>query len=88
MQRHWEQAEDWPIPAGIGGHGGGDAILLMDVFRGDLRTSEDPLERAASYLDGVRAVAVGIAANQSLETGQPVVVDDLDLGVDLAWTPN
>ncbi len=88
VQRHWEQAEDWTIPAGIGGHGGGDAILLMDVFRGDLRTSEDPLQRAASYLDGVRAVAVGIAANQSLETGQPVIVNDLDLGIDLAQSHN
>jgi hypothetical protein len=72
-----------PIPAGIGGHGGGDAILLMDVFRRDLRLADDPLGRAAGYLDGVRAVAVGIAANESLITGQAVRVADLDLGVSL-----
>ena len=42
------------------------------------------LERPASFVDGVRAVAVGIAGNESLRTGQPVVVTDLDLGVDLS----
>lgn len=83
VQRHWEAAQRWPIPAGIGGHGGGDAILLMDVFRRDLRLAPDPLGRAAGYKDGLRAVAVGIAANRSLETGQAVLVEDLGLGADL-----
>ena len=58
-----------PIPDGIGGHGGGDAILLKDVFRRHLRVSDDALGRPAGYLDGLRAVSVGIAANQSLVTG-------------------
>lgn len=84
VQRHWEGARDVPIPAGQGGHGGGDAILLMDVFRRDLRLGPDPLGRAAGFHDGVRAIAVGVAANLSLETGAPVLVDDLDLGTDLA----
>ncbi len=80
VQRHWEAAREWPIPRGIGGHGGGDAILLMDVFRRDLRLEADPLGRAAGYRDGLRAVAVGIAANRSMVTGQPVHVEDLGLG--------
>lgn len=84
VQRHWEAAREVEIPAGIGGHGGGDAILLMDVFRRDLRLGPDPLGRSAGYLDGVKAVAVGVAANRSLETGQAVRIQDLDLGVDLA----
>lgn len=84
VQRHWEPAVEWPIPIGIGGHGGGDAILLMDVFRRDLRLEQDALGRAAGYLDGVKAVAVGIAANRSLATGLPVSVDRLELGVDLS----
>ncbi|WP_276319555.1 Gfo/Idh/MocA family protein [Cellulomonas endophytica] len=83
VQTHWHRTEEVAIPAGIGGHGGGDAILLKDVFRRDLRLGEDPLGRAAGHLDGVRAVAVGIAANRSLLTGQPVLVEDLGLGVDL-----
>lgn len=84
LQRHWEGAQEIPIPAGQGGHGGGDAILLMDVFRRDLRIGDDPLGRAAGFVDGVRAIAVGVAANRSLETGQAVRVDDLTLGTELA----
>ena len=85
VQRHWGPAREWPIPAGIGGHGGGDAILLMDVFRRDLREGPDPLGRAAGYRDGLRAVAVGIAANRSLRTGLPVRVADLGLGEEIAY---
>jgi predicted dehydrogenase len=81
VQRHWERAVEHPIPVGAGSHGGGDAILLADVFRGP---RHDPLGRPAGYLDGVRAIAVGIAANQSMVTGLPVRIADLGLGVDLA----
>ena len=34
LQRHWEAAQDVKIEEGTGGHGGGDALLLADVFRG------------------------------------------------------
>jgi predicted dehydrogenase len=81
LQRHWESAQDIEIKEGEGGHGGGDALLLADVFRGP---GEDWLERPSSWVDGVRSVAVGMAGNESLRTGQPVVVADLDLGVDLS----
>ena len=84
VQTHWHRAEEVPIPAGIGGHGGGDAILLKEVFRRDLRLGDDPLGRAAGHLDGLRAVAVGICANRSMATGLPVTVADLGLGADLA----
>ncbi|MEZ0164677.1 Gfo/Idh/MocA family protein [Kineococcus sp. LSe6-4] len=77
VQRHFEPAREVPIPAGEGGHGGGDALLLRDVFTG---AGPDPLRRTASWRDGVRSVVVGIAANCSLETGRAVRVDDLDLG--------
>ncbi|MGW1784992.1 Gfo/Idh/MocA family protein [Streptomyces sp. NPDC002143] len=83
VQKHWKRAQEVVIPDGIGGHGGGDAILLKDVFRRDLRLEADPLGRAAGFLDGVRAIAVGAAANASLLTGQPVHVEDLRLGVPL-----
>ena len=77
VQRHWEAARDVPIPAGIGGHGGGDAYLLEHLFN-RVRVDE-PLGRVAGYTDGVRAVSVGIAGNLSLSTGQPVVIADLNL---------
>jgi len=87
VQRHWEPAREVPIPAGAGGHGDGDgdgdSILLMDVFRRDLRVAPDPDERATGCLDGIGTAAIGIAANNSLATGQPAVIADLDLGVNL-----
>lgn len=81
LQRHWDVARRVEIPVGEGSHGGGDAMLLSDVFRGP---GDDPLKRPASYLDGLRSVAVGIAGNQSMATGAPVRIDDLELGVDLS----
>jgi predicted dehydrogenase len=81
LQRHWETARDVQIKEGAGGHGGGDALLLADVFRGP---GEDWLERPASWIDGVRAIAVGMAGNESLRTGLPVTIADLHLGVDLS----
>lgn len=83
VQKHWQAPREHAIPAGIGGHGGGDAILLADIFRRDLRLSEDPYGRAAGYRDGLRAVAVGIAGNESLVTGLPVLIDGLELGEEL-----
>lgn len=80
VQRHFEAAHEVEIPEGEGGHGGGDAQLLRDVFVGG---DHDPLGRAASWDDGVRSVAVGLAGNRSLETGQAVRTTELDLGVAL-----
>jgi len=77
VQRHWEPAAEAGIPHGAGGHGGGDALLLREVFVG---REVDPLGRAATWRDGVRSVVVGLAGNRSLETGQVVRIADLDLG--------
>lgn len=80
VQRHWESAYEVPIVNGEGGHGGGDELLLSDLFNGP---GEDPLGRPSGYLDGLRSVSVGIAGNRSLESSLPVRIEDLDLGVDL-----
>lgn len=77
VQRHFEPAREVVIPSGVGGHGGGDAILLNDLFRG---VTDDRLRRAASWRDGVQSVVVGLAGNRSLETGDAVRIADLDLG--------
>jgi predicted dehydrogenase len=81
LQRHWEAAQDIKIEEGAGAHGGGDALLLADIFRGP---DDDWLERPADWLDGIRAIAVGMAGNESLRTGVPVKISDLGLGVDLS----
>jgi predicted dehydrogenase len=81
LQRHWEPATEVKIEGGAGAHGGGDALLLADIFRGP---GDDWLERPADWLDGIRAIAVGMAGNESLDTGLPVKISDLGLGVDLS----
>ncbi|MFT4156678.1 MAG: Gfo/Idh/MocA family oxidoreductase [Microbacterium sp.] len=78
VQRHWEAAYEVPIDGGAGGHGGGDTLLLSDVFEGP---GDDPLGRPADWTDGIRSIAVGIAGNRSLETRLPV--DVADLGISL-----
>ena len=51
LQRHWEAPRARSqIGGAAGGHGGGDALLLSDVFVGP---SDDPLARPADWRDGV-----------------------------------
>jgi predicted dehydrogenase len=69
LRRHWREPEDVPIQAGGGAHGGGDDLLLDDVFRDP---GDDPLARRAGHLDGIRSVLVGVAADVSSATGAPV----------------
>ncbi|WP_193598253.1 Gfo/Idh/MocA family protein [Microbacterium sp. YJN-G] len=77
VQRHFETAVEVPIPVAEGGHGGGDAMLLRDVFVG---AEQDELGRTADWTDGVRSMAVGLAGNRSLAEGTAIRIADLDLG--------
>lgn len=62
------------LEAAVGGHGGGDPALLNDIFG---VPAPDPLNRAASHIDGAMSILTGVAANKSIATGMPVNVDDL-----------
>jgi hypothetical protein len=59
---------------GKGGHGGGDRVMLNDIF-GD--PEADRFKRAASHVDGAYSILTGIAANKSIAAGEPVKVKDL-----------
>lgn len=63
------------IPEGVGGHGGGDQVMLEQIFSPN--PPADPFNRAASHIDGAASILMGIAANESMATGQPITVDDL-----------
>ena len=78
VQRHFGGVEEVEIPEGTGGHGGGDALLLSDVFNGP---GDDPLGRPSDWMDGLRAIAVGICGNESIATGRAVT--PAELGLDL-----
>lgn len=62
------------VVEGEGGHGGGDPVLLNDLFGTPL---PDRLNRAASHVDGAMSILTGIAANKAIRTGQVVQVKDL-----------
>jgi predicted dehydrogenase len=62
-----------------GGHGGGDARLLNDIFKPG--GEADPLGRAADHRDGALSILTGIAANQSFATGLPVHTKGLLPGI-------
>jgi len=72
---HWQKPWQAEIPEAVGGHGGGDILLVNDLF--GRNPNQDPLRRAAGHLDGARSILTGIAANQSFATGLPVKIDDL-----------
>lgn len=65
---------DVDMERGVGGHGGGDPVLLNDIFG---VPEYDPLHRAASHVDGAMSILTGVAANKSIATGMPVNIDDL-----------
>ncbi|WP_413721284.1 Gfo/Idh/MocA family protein [Sodalis sp. RH24] len=65
---------DVPVDFLAGGHGGGDKVMLADVFGAP---APDPLKRAASYRDGAMSILTGIAANRSLRTELPIHIRDL-----------
>lgn len=70
----FEPPREIEIPAAEGGHGGGDPVLLADLFG---TPAPDPFHRAASHLDGAWSILTGIAANRAIRTGLPVDVDSL-----------
>lgn len=73
LMPHFEKPLTIEIPEGAGGHGGGDPIMLDDIFRP--ASVRDPLNRAANHIDGARSILTGVAANESFKTGLPVFVD-------------
>jgi predicted dehydrogenase len=69
--------EPW---TGAGGHGGGDDVMLDDIFGG---APADKYKRVADERAGAYSALIGIAANRCFETGQPVRIADLVTGLGL-----
>ncbi len=70
------EVEPW---TGTGGHGGGDKVMLDEIFLPD--APADKYKRASDERGGAASILVGIAANRCFETGQPVKVADLVRGL-------
>ena len=63
------------IPHGGGGHGGGDRRLKDRIFKDP--TMPDPYRQAAGARDGAMSILVGIAARESVKTGEPIRIASL-----------
>jgi predicted dehydrogenase len=61
--------------SGEGGHGGGDDVMLKELFSPERIT--DKYLRAADQRAGAYSMLVGAAANRCFTTGQPVKIADL-----------
>jgi len=72
---HFQSGYDVPLQSSSGGHGGADPILLNDLFSSN--PPEDKYKRAADQRSGAWSILTGIAANRSIEQGQPVRIDAL-----------
>lgn len=73
------QPQSIPPRSSEGDHGGGDAVLLANIF--DPAAPADPLLRHADYRAGAAAMMVGASANVSFRTGQTVLINDLVSGL-------
>lgn len=62
-----------PVKHGEGGHGGGDKIMLEEIFG---NATPRP-GYGANHRDGALSILTGIAANKSFATGLPVDVNTL-----------
>lgn len=67
------------VRTGSGGHGGGDPILLADVF--DPNAPKDPLKRKAGTRDGAYSILIGVAAYHSIDEHKPIRIPDLVKGL-------
>ncbi len=72
---HFAPAYEVPIWEAKGGHGGGDILMLADIF--EPPAEPDKYLRAADHRAGAYSIITGIAANRSIATGECVKVADL-----------
>jgi predicted dehydrogenase len=79
MRAPAREIELWP--EGEGGHGGGDKVMLDDLFLPEKKT--DKYLRAADQRAGAFSILTGIAANHAIRSGKPVKIGDLvaDIGM-------
>jgi hypothetical protein len=68
--------EPW---SAAGGHGGGDAVLLDDLFLPD--APADKYLRAADHRAGAASILIGIAANECFKHSEPIEIARLVKGL-------
>ncbi|HXK59377.1 MAG TPA: Gfo/Idh/MocA family oxidoreductase [Acidobacteriota bacterium] len=74
-----DPAYEVDVWTGEGGHGGGDRVMLNDLFNPE--REPDKYLRAADHRAGAYSMLVGAAANQCFITGGTVKISDLIPGI-------
>ncbi len=72
---HFKPSYDVPVPVIQGDHGGGDPLLQEQIF--SAHPPVDPFGRSAGHEQGAASILIGIAANASIASGQPVAISSL-----------
>lgn len=72
---HFKPPYDVPVPVIQGDHGGSDPLLQEQIF--SAHPPADPWGRSAGHEQGAASILVGIAANASIASHQPVTVSSL-----------
>lgn len=70
----FDKPRDLTIPTAEGSHGGSDPLLMDHLFGAN---TQDELGQMAGPQQGAASALIGIAANQSIATGQTVHIADL-----------
>ncbi|MFL7793437.1 MAG: Gfo/Idh/MocA family protein [Anaerolineae bacterium] len=77
---HFRSGYEVEVWQSKGGHGGGDPVILQHLF--SLDPPEDKYLRAADQRAGAWSILTGVAANRSMERGQPVRIEELVHGLE------
>jgi len=72
---HFQPSYELSVPASEGPHGGADRVMVEQLF--SPAPPPDAWARTAGHEQGAASILVGIAANRSIATGQPVRLDQL-----------
>jgi predicted dehydrogenase len=82
---HWSPAYAVDVWQGEGSHGGGDKILLQDLFSSN--PPKDKFMKAADYRAGAWSILTGIAANHSMLGKRAIKISDLVSGLEMPDYP-
>lgn len=81
LTKDQDNSRFWTVTSSGGGHGGADERLKDSIF---LPETLDPMGSKAGSRAGIMSSLIGIAARQSIETGQKVKIADL-VNFQSAW---
>jgi len=76
LHLHGGRPEKLEVWEGSGDHGGADPVMLGYLFEPD-SMAPDLYNRASTHREGAWSILTGIAANQSIATGETVDVDKM-----------